>query len=688
MKRKLFAKGEIVLIRSGLLNAKMLNIILLTAFLSAPTYLIAPAYGEDIVSASSHTDADYFEMSLKDLMDIEVFTAASLIPTEYVKAPGTIYSFSKRDFTRLGVRRLDELLQFVPGIQTNQYRKRHKTIWGRGIIDRYNDKMILIVDGVQVRHLYYGHFDAGEQVALEKVEKVEIILGPASSIYGANAFGGIISITSNGFASEPKLDITLEAGDNDRGKTTLSYASERVQFFGSYLEQSAPYSDDRKSFIGGDVQQPLFESFSNFAVKVKPAKGITLSADYQNNKTPYLFIPDTQDAHIVEEPLTVSALFEHGTISDGRIEAKLFFTKDNVREYEIENVTRQIAMQENQNGEMTGANITWFRRIFDEDTITIGTSWNNDKAVKMENTRYWNFKKGFLDEPQHSELLSKPGINTNDYALFGQYIHPVMENLTLTLGGRYDRYEAFGDHSNYRGALVYTPAQNNTLKLMYGTAIRTPNYREYLKVLEGTDFVPSVPNPETMHTVEIGYDLQMENSNLAATLFSNSFDNYIRETPTPDGQDEYFANSSEKWSMHGLEMLYIYQLTSRFYIRLGGAYLQAERSEQGKLPYLAEQTSSFAINYAYLDNHNIGLTAQYNSARADTNSIAEDDPDAFTIVSLNLFGKVSKYFSYSAGIDNLADERVYDPAGDFGSKYNNEESRREIWARISSRFDL
>ncbi|MDH4233356.1 MAG: Plug domain-containing protein, partial [Nitrospirota bacterium] len=159
-----------MLIRSGLLNAKMLTIILLTAFLSAPTYLIAPAYGEDIVSASSHTDADYFEMSLKDLMDIEVFTAASLIPTEYVKAPGTIYSFSKRDFTRLGVRRLDELLQFVPGIQTNQYRKRHKTIWGRGVIDRYNDKMILIVDGVQVRHLYYGHFDAGEQMALEKVE--------------------------------------------------------------------------------------------------------------------------------------------------------------------------------------------------------------------------------------------------------------------------------------------------------------------------------------------------------------------------------------------------------------------------------------------------------------------------------------------------------------------------------------
>ena len=657
---------------------------LLLGILSTST----PANGENLVMASADSDSDYFEMSLKELMDIEVFSAASMIPTEHVKAPGTIYSFTKKDFTRLGVRRLDQLLRFVPGFQTNQSRKSHNAIWARGVIDRSNDKMVLIVDGVQERHLYYSHFDAGEQLPLEKVKKVEIILGPVSSIYGANAFGGIISVTTHGFSSEPHVDITFDGGINNRGKTTFNYASEKAQFFGSYLEQNAPFSEDRKSFIGGETVQPLSESFSNFALKLKPVKGLTLSAEYEKNKTPYIFIPDTQDAYIEQEPLTLSAFYEHGETANGRIEAKLFFTKDNIREYEIESKTRQLAMEEYQNGEMSGATITWFKRIFDLDTLTLGTSWNNDKSIKMENTRLWSYKSGFLSEPLLAPLLSNPGINTNDYAVFGQYIHAINKKLTLTLGGRYDKYETFGEQFNYRGALVFSPDMDQTWKLLYGTGIRTPSYRDYLKVLEGTDFVPQVPNPETMRTVELGYNYQWETANLSLTLFSNNFKKYIRETATPDGQDEYFANSNETWQMYGAEMLYIYQLTNRFYMRLGAAYLNAERSEQGKLPYLAEQTSSFAINYAYFKKHNIGFTMLYNSARTDTNDYADDNPGDLLISGLNLFGQITKDLSYSLEINNLTDERVYDPAGDFGNKYNNEETRREIKIRIESYFNL
>ncbi len=76
-------------------------------------------------------DAEFADMSLRDLMSLEVFTAASLLPTEYSKAPSTAYSFGREDFTRLGIRRLDDPLQFVPGFQVNQYRKRHRSIWAR-----------------------------------------------------------------------------------------------------------------------------------------------------------------------------------------------------------------------------------------------------------------------------------------------------------------------------------------------------------------------------------------------------------------------------------------------------------------------------------------------------------------------------------------------------------------------------
>lgn len=136
----------------------------------------------------------FSEMSLPELLQLDVFVLASLLPTEYRKAPGTVYSFSREDIRRFGVRRLDDLLEFVPGLQLNQYRKRHRSVWARGIIDRYNDKMVLLVDGVPRRQLYYGHFSVGDELPLERIDKVEIILGPASSLYGANAFGGIIEL--------------------------------------------------------------------------------------------------------------------------------------------------------------------------------------------------------------------------------------------------------------------------------------------------------------------------------------------------------------------------------------------------------------------------------------------------------------------------------------------------------------
>ena len=121
---------------------------------------------------AANEDAAFSDMSLDELMSLEVFSAASRLPTKRSKAPGTVYSFKRNDFARLGVRRLDDLLQFVPGMQLNQYRKRHRSIWSRGLLDRYNDKLILLVDGIQQRHLYYGHFSLGDNFPLEKIEKV------------------------------------------------------------------------------------------------------------------------------------------------------------------------------------------------------------------------------------------------------------------------------------------------------------------------------------------------------------------------------------------------------------------------------------------------------------------------------------------------------------------------------------
>lgn len=636
--------------------------------------------GEDL------DDADLTALSLKELMDIEVFSAASLLPTEYSKAPGTVYSFNRESFLRLGVRRLDDLLAFVPGMQLNQHRKRHRAIWARGLLDRFNDKLVLLVDGIRRQHVYYGNFSLGDNFPLEKIEKVEIILGPASTLYGANAYGGIISVTTRKFAENPHIEATAEGGSNARGKGTLQYNSERLQVFGSYLEQDAPFRSDRKSFIGGETLQPLDEDYANLFFKGSPIEGLTLTADYYRNNTPFLFIPNTQDAFIEEDSLTLAALYETGDLERGKLQANFFYNWDNAREYEIEQRTRRLGYEEHQDSAMAGATVTGFKRLFDDHVFALGFNWMRTEATNMDFERRFRFDRGFFDTPETGSLLTDPDVTNDDFAVYVQDVWSIAPQLDLTLGGRYDRFDEFGDFFNYRAALVYTPTDRQTVKLLYGTAIRTPTFREYLKVLEGTDFVAPVPDPERIRSLELGYLYQWEQANINVTLFHNEVDDYIHEIPTPDRADEYFDNSAASWRQQGVEAVFQWQPLNELNLRLSGAYLHAEEDGTGDLPYLASWNGSFNLNYSYLENQRLGFSLIYSSNRQDTNNFTGDNPTEFLIANVFGSGRITRNLSYAFGIDNVFDTRVFDPAADFGNQYNTERSEREIWGQIKWSF--
>lgn len=665
---------------------RLLSLILLSMLWS----LAAPCARAQPDDTRPGTNA-FADMSLKELMNLEVFSAASLFPTEQAKAPGTVYSFHREDFVRLGVRRLDDLLAYVPGFQLNQYAKRHRSIWARGQIDRYNDKLVLLVDGVRRQHVYYGHFSLGDNFPLEKIEKVEIILGPASSLYGANAFGGIISVTTRDFTKSPEIEATAEGGSNARGKGTLLVNSNHLQAFASYLDQDAPFREDRKSFIGGETRQSLDEDYLNLFAKATPMNGLTLSLDYYRNNTPFLFIPDSQDAFIQEDSLTLTALYEMGDLEHGKLQASFYYTWDDAREYEIEQRTRTLGYWENQDAINAGGTLTGFKRLFEDHVLALGFNWMHTEAVNMDFKRYFHHNDGFLNPPETGSLLSDPDVSNDDYAAYLQEVWTINSQFNLTLGLRYDNFEEFGDHFNYRAALVYTPDEQQTLKLLFGTGIRTPTFREYLKVLENTDFVAPIPKPERMKSLELSYLYQWDHANLSLTLFQNEVDNYIHQVDTPDATpempgDEYFANSESPWRMRGVETLIRFQPVKELDLRLSGAYLHAEDRSNGKLPYLANWSGSFTANYQYIHNHRLGFSLFYNGNRPDSNGFSDDDPDAFLLTNIFGSGHLGRNFSYAFGIDNVFDVRVFDPAADFADDHNTERSEREIWGRIKWSF--
>lgn len=138
---------------------------------------------------------NYMEMSLEELLNIKVVsTTKSSISLQ--KAPGIIRVFTKDDFDKYGATTLLEVLNNIPGIQMQEYRAGHQLVWIRGVQQRYNNKVLLLIDGVPMRDSYYGNFNVDEMLPLDMVEKIEIINGPGSVLYGANSFSGVINITT------------------------------------------------------------------------------------------------------------------------------------------------------------------------------------------------------------------------------------------------------------------------------------------------------------------------------------------------------------------------------------------------------------------------------------------------------------------------------------------------------------
>ncbi len=635
----------------------------------------------DTVVSTAGSMTELADMSLEQLVTMDVFTSASLLPTQTPKAPGTVYRFDHKDFKRFGIRRLDDLLQFVPGIQVNQYRKRHRSIWARGLLDRYNDKLLLLVDGVRQQHLYYGHFSLGDNFPLERIDKVEVIMGPASSLYGANAFGGIISVTTKTFSEEPRLEVSMEVADNQRRKASVLYNQSQFQAFASYFEQDAPFRDDRKSFIGSDVLQPLDEDYRTLHIKARPIEGLTIKLDYSESETPFLFIPPTQDAFIEEEFLSLSVHYEYGSLATGKLEALAYYQDDEAREFEKEQVTQTLGYEEFQDSTMAGISLTGFKQI-NGHTLALGTSWRREEADKTNFERWFSFSGGFLSPSVKGDLLVDPDISNDDYAVFVQDVWQINPQLNLTVGGRYDNFEQFDNYTNYRGALVYTPHEQHVWKLMYGTAIRTPSFREYLKVLEGTSFVAPVPDAESIESLELAYLYQSDLADFNLTLFKNDLDDFIREVPTPDNADEYFANSSATLRLQGVEALISLQPLDVLDLRLSAAYVDSDSREFGRLPYVATWTASFKADYQLGEKHSVGFSVVYNNSRDDENS-HDDDAERFAITSIYGSGELTPELSYRYGVDNLFDEEIMDPAADFGGQHNTEKSEREVWLGIT-----
>jgi len=628
--------------------------------------------------AAEDASAILKSMSLEELSSIQVDTVvgASKHEQKVTEAPSSVTILTHDEIQKAGYRTLAEILNSVPGFYVRNDRNySYLGIRGFSRPGDFDSSFLLMVDGHRVNDALTANasVDRGFAVDVDLIERVEVIRGPGASLYGDNAFFGVINV------------ITRRGRDFGGGEVSGSGGS-----FGSYAERFSfgqQFSNGVELAVSGSYYQsagnprlfyPEFNNPTNnngvashqdsetagslFASAAWRAFTVEASYVRRTKQIPtgsYGTVFNDRRNQTQDNAAFVDLKFEHQFENDLNLQARLGYDfSSTLGTYIYDNgLPTLVANQDNFLTQRLTADLQLQRTFFDKHTVTAG-------AQLVDN----------LDEHQRNNDLNPPLVHLDDnhrgvnYGLYLQDEYRIFSNLIFNGGVRYDHFYTFGSSVHPRLALIYRPVEATSLKFLYGTAFRAPSPYELYYSDGGISQVPDPTlKPERIATYELVAEQQLGGHLTAsASGFYYAIENLIQATALPPGnpnagaiQLQNLGSANAKglelalkgtWA-RGFEARASYSLTDA---RDGitGARLANSPLHLGKLDFTAPlyRQQIFA---------NLGL-----ELTGDRKTLAGQEAKGFGTVNITLLSRnLITGLEVSASVYNLFNTRYSDPGG-------------------------
>ncbi len=266
------------------------------------------------------------DLSLEQLSNV-VVTSVSRQEEKLARAAASITIISSSDIRRSGARTLPEALRLAPNLQVARVDARNYAVTARGFNSAFENKLLVLIDGRSVYSpLFSGVFWDAQDVIMDDVERIEVISGPGSTIWGANAVNGVINVITKSAQDTPGARVALVAGADERvaagryGADLGSHASYRVY-------AKAMQVDDTVNAAGASTRTGFRRRQAGFRTDWDLAAGdVTLSGDaYQGA----LAQAGTRDIAISGANLNASISGRGAGGSDYRLQLVLDHTERN-----------------------------------------------------------------------------------------------------------------------------------------------------------------------------------------------------------------------------------------------------------------------------------------------------------------------------------------------------------------------
>ncbi len=414
----------------------------------------------------------------------------------------------------------------------------------------YNNKILVLVDGRKVNALDWGNYDGNFGTNLANVKQIEVIKGPGSSLYGANAYAGVINIVTKDGAEIGglKTDISIgnKPGDSEVSqKYTVTYGNKTGDW--DYKVSSSYWRALGIDPYNGPHPNDLYTGDSaDFSLKWKDQW--TLNGGYQKNSNPWSGSEWTPTPRNTEEMESIYLDTTYNlTLNDlSKVKAHLTDTYDLTRALRSEywDITRRkinsisdlptptpvVIIDEQGNMDFDIANTVGNYYIDFNDFVKIATGGALD-VVDLGRGQMNEFSADVqydLAWPQNNYLLAGINVNLawsnidyyninqvtdNNYAAYVQDEYHLGDQLILLSGLRYDYNRDYGSNLSPRESLIYEPLKGLRFKGLYGSAFRSPVIFEryaltdygFYEVKANVDLKPeSIQQSEASVEYEIG----------------------------------------------------------------------------------------------------------------------------------------------------------------------------------------
>jgi outer membrane receptor for ferrienterochelin and colicin len=194
------------------------------------SFLISFAFGQTEVDTSK---VSLYDMSLEDLMKLKI-TTASKKSESVSQAPASVMVITAQMIQARGYHHLEEILHDLPGFDFNKgYGVNYSTIFMRGFRSENSDRFLLFFDGIWENDIWKQTNWISRQYPVSQIKQIEVLYGPASALYGTNAFSGIINVITKKGGEVGNLSLVSTFGSWGRKNVEVSTGhdiSEKVSF--------------------------------------------------------------------------------------------------------------------------------------------------------------------------------------------------------------------------------------------------------------------------------------------------------------------------------------------------------------------------------------------------------------------------------------------------------------------------